>query len=98
MAALLARQAPIEFADIVAQVPAYADVAAKGSRMRMFERDKDELRTLGVPIETVGKDGSEHAAYRLRATGTSPRVSRRVTQTARVVTSHEMSVQSATTG
>ncbi len=33
--------------------------------MRMFERDKDELRTFGVPIETLEDEEGERAAYRL---------------------------------
>jgi Predicted transcriptional regulator len=33
--------------------------------MRMFERDKNELRAFGVPIETVQSDGDEIGAYRL---------------------------------
>jgi proteasome accessory factor B len=33
--------------------------------MRMFERDKDELRSFGVPIETVEKPDGDASAYRL---------------------------------
>ena len=33
----------------------------------MFERDKVELRELGVPIESIGEEGSDESAYRLRA-------------------------------
>src|SRR5690242_985056 len=32
---------------------------------RMFERDKEELRELGVPLET-GSDGDEEAGYRIQ--------------------------------
>ena len=34
---------------------------------RMFERDKDELREQGVPIDTIGERGDEASAYTLRA-------------------------------
>ncbi|MGH7293475.1 MAG: hypothetical protein ACRELB_01010 [Polyangiaceae bacterium] len=44
-------------------MPAYA--AGQGpTLMRMFERDKDELRAFGVPIETVTTN--DESAYRLR--------------------------------
>jgi proteasome accessory factor B len=33
--------------------------------MRMFERDKDELRAFGIPIETVTNDQGETLGYRL---------------------------------
>jgi proteasome accessory factor B len=33
--------------------------------MRMFERDKDELRAFGVPIETLVDEEGERTAYRL---------------------------------
>ena len=32
---------------------------------RMFERDKEELRELGIPLET-GSDGDEEAGYRIQ--------------------------------
>ena len=37
---------------IRATVPGYADVASDEAFFRMFERDKAELRELGVPLET----------------------------------------------
>jgi proteasome accessory factor B len=54
--------------------------------MRMFERDKDELRAFGVPIETVATSDGTDTCYRLRredfylpflAVTTSPRPSTR---------------------
>src|SRR4051812_19074635 len=33
--------------------------------MRMFERDKDELRAFGIPIETVINDQGETLGYKL---------------------------------
>ena len=50
LAALLSRQLPSSFEELRGDVPAYA--AGDGpTLMRMFERDKDELRAFGVPIE-----------------------------------------------
>ncbi len=72
LAAMLAHRLPVTFDQLVAHVPAYLEdgsVAADGASptlKRMFERDKVELRDLGVPIETLGEDGSEEMAYRLR--------------------------------
>ncbi|WP_284352191.1 helix-turn-helix transcriptional regulator [Roseisolibacter agri] len=65
LAALLAHQWPATFDDLARAVPAYGDEArALDARLRMFERDKDELRAFGVPIETV--PGEEQPGYRLR--------------------------------
>lgn len=73
LAALLGHRLPATFEELARDVPAYlADGSvAKGepsaSLKRMFERDKVELRELGVPIETVGEEGSDESSYRLRA-------------------------------
>lgn len=51
------------------QVPAYRAIGVTlESRKRMFERDKCELRALGVPLESVSSDGEEESAYTLRRT------------------------------
>ena len=65
LAALLRRHGAISFEELSEDVPAYQGPAASfETRRRMFERDKDELRTFGVPIETV--DGNDdQKAYRL---------------------------------
>lgn len=72
IAALLARRLGATFADLARDVPAYADGlldAHKDSVKRTFERDKDELRDFGVPIDTVtDATDSENTRYRLRAT------------------------------
>ena len=84
VAALLARRKEVTFEQLAPDVPAYewpdvADTADKAqaaeikrrrdSTKRMFERDKDELRALGIPIETVADHGdNEEGAYRLRRT------------------------------
>ena len=73
LAALLGHRLPATFEQLAQDVPAYlADGSvARGEPSptvkRMFERDKVELRELGVPIETVGEEGSEESSYRLRA-------------------------------
>ncbi|HEY9478671.1 MAG TPA: WYL domain-containing protein [Gemmatimonadaceae bacterium] len=67
LAALLVHRLPTTFEELAKDVPAYADgKKSKATLMRMFERDKDELRAFGVPIETVKQDDGEPGAYRLR--------------------------------
>ena len=67
LAALLAHRAPLTFDDLARHVPGYAG-KSKPSQKRMFERDKRELKALGVPIETVGEEGSDESAYRMATT------------------------------
>jgi proteasome accessory factor B len=58
---------------ILDSVSGYRQRAATGTRVdaleKMFERDKDELRALGVPIETIGDPGDPNdlreARYRI---------------------------------
>jgi len=55
---LATRRLPVSTEDLWSQVPAYApgvDGSEKEKQRvrRTFERDKDELRALGIPIETV---------------------------------------------
>jgi len=64
IAALLAHRAPITFDEIERDVPGYAG-KSRATRKRMFERDKRELKALGIPIESIGEEGSEESAYRL---------------------------------
>ena len=67
LAALLVHRYPATFEELSRDVPAYADgTKSKPTLMRMFERDKDELRAFGVPIETVTPDDGEPGAYRLK--------------------------------
>jgi proteasome accessory factor B len=65
LAALLTRHRHAPFEELAKDVPGY-DVAngKHDSVLRTFERDKDELRRFGVPIETV-KDSDETLGYRL---------------------------------
>jgi len=56
---LVGRRIPVAVEDVMENVPAYAekwhteDETARATARRTFERDKDELRALGIPIETV---------------------------------------------
>lgn len=71
VAALLNAQTALTFLEIARKVPAYmvdgspptgdaADTLKRG-----FERDKDELRLLGVPIRSEGTRGDEDYRYRI---------------------------------
>jgi proteasome accessory factor B len=59
LALLLGRRVPLPVEEIMERVPAYAASRTPGAKnaqhpaRRMFERDKDELRALGIPIETA---------------------------------------------
>lgn len=56
---LVGRKLPVGVEELMERVPAYAakwvdgDERTRASVRRTFERDKDELRKLGIPIETV---------------------------------------------
>lgn len=66
LAALLRRSFPVDFETLRREVPAYADESrAHDALMRMFERDKDELRAMGVPIESVKDEDGNLSRYRL---------------------------------
>jgi proteasome accessory factor B len=68
LAALLRRRVPVPFAELRADVPAYdAPGARADSILRTFERDKDELRALGVAIESLQEVPGGEVRYRLRA-------------------------------
>jgi proteasome accessory factor B len=59
------------FTQIRAQVPGYYDPTTDNTERhpsieRTFERDKDELRALGVPIESVIGDDGAFSRYRLK--------------------------------
>ena len=51
--ALMGSGQPVSRAAIAATIPGYDPAAGQAAFERMFERDKDELRGLGVPIRTV---------------------------------------------
>lgn len=66
LAALLRRNYPVSFEELIRDVPGYHDPAREPeSRRRMFERDKDGLRNFGIPIVT--RDiGDNETGYLLR--------------------------------
>ena len=68
LTALLARRYPATFEELIRDVPAYAaGDQSDETRRRMFERDKDELRAFGIPIETLPPpDEGEVPGYQLR--------------------------------
>ena len=59
IAYLAGRRLPVSVEELMEQLPAYArdwvegDETTRASVRRKFERDKDELRDTGIPIETV---------------------------------------------
>ena len=60
---LLATRRYLSAEQIRQSVPGYPD--GSEAFKRMFERDKEELRELGIPLET-GSDGDEEAGYRIQ--------------------------------
>jgi len=68
LASLLRRHYAATFEQLAKDVPADStESQADSARMRMFERDKDELRALGIAIETVPFDEGESTGYRSSA-------------------------------
>lgn len=75
VAYLVGRRVPVTVEELMESVPAYArkweggDDTDRATARRTFERDKDELRELGIPLETVSYTvnfGSERMdGYRL---------------------------------
>jgi predicted DNA-binding transcriptional regulator YafY len=61
IAYLVGRHHPVTVEELMERIPAYAskwvdgDERSRASVRRTFERDKDELRKLGIPIDTVAK-------------------------------------------
>jgi proteasome accessory factor BC len=66
IAYLVGRHLPVAIDDIMDGVPSYAeqwasgDATARATTRRMFERDKDELRRAGIPLQTI-QYSSEYA-------------------------------------
>lgn len=76
MAFVATRRFPVTGAQIMAGVPGYRDRWLEGDRKarrsakRMFERDKADLKELGIPLQTPKAGvtgGDEETRYRLRA-------------------------------
>lgn len=66
LAALLRRRFPVSLEELVVEVPGYRSSPSQSALRRTFERDKDELRSFGIPIETVTDGAGETIGYRLR--------------------------------
>ncbi len=60
---LTSTQRPVPRETLREVVPGYAESASDTSFQRMFERDKDDLRTLGIPVETVSTTEGEVVGY-----------------------------------
>ena len=71
IAALLRRHYTATFEDLSRDVPGYGGDKKKDAVMRMFERDKDELRSFGIAIDTVQfeDDDGEASGYRIDRKG-----------------------------
>jgi len=64
LAALLDTRRPLRMEELVATIPGYPD--SRASARRQFERDKDTLRELGVPVRMETPDGtSAELGYRV---------------------------------
>lgn len=61
--ALMGSAQPVSRAAIAATIPGYHPTAGQAAFERMFERDKDELRGLGIPIRTVLDVNGDVAGY-----------------------------------
>ncbi|MEP6572443.1 MAG: WYL domain-containing protein [Gemmatimonadota bacterium] len=66
LAALLRRTQTVPFEQLVEEVPGYLNAPSLVARRRTFERDKDELRAFGIPIETTRDSSDNVTGYLLR--------------------------------
>ncbi|MEO6066560.1 MAG: WYL domain-containing protein [Gemmatimonadales bacterium] len=66
VAALLGRHTAVTLEELTRLVPAYNKGQTLPALRRMFERDKDALRALGIPFETIERD--DLLAYRVQST------------------------------
>lgn len=64
---LMASRTGVPRSEIRARIPGYGDASSDQAFERMFERDKDELRSMGIPVETVTEPSGEVTGYRIRA-------------------------------
>jgi proteasome accessory factor B len=58
-AALLNASRPLTAGDIARLVPGYPDPAERAAFRRAFERDKESLRDMGIPLDLVDVPGSD---------------------------------------
>jgi proteasome accessory factor B len=64
---LMAARRAVSRSAIQSSVPGYAGDQGDAAFERMFERDKDELRQMGIPVETVVDTNGEVEGYRIKA-------------------------------
>jgi proteasome accessory factor B len=62
---LMASRFPVPRDRLVEQIPGYQNAPSTSALERMFERDKDDLRALGVPLVTVTNAHGEVEGYRI---------------------------------
>ena len=60
---LLGASRPVSRSALRDSIPGYAEAKSDDAFERMFERDKDELRTMGIPIDTVLNAQGEVEGY-----------------------------------
>jgi len=65
LAALLAARTPLPFREIRGQVSGYDDEASEEALEKRFDRDKKDLRKIGVPIEYVVEDAYGRNGYHI---------------------------------
>jgi proteasome accessory factor B len=63
--AMMSTHRAISRSDIRDNVAGYEDANSDEAFERMFERDKDELRSMGLPIETVADNMGDILGYRI---------------------------------
>lgn len=62
---LLGAERPVSRASLRQSIPGYSDATSDEAFERMFERDKDELRQMGIPVDTVTNVQGEVEGYRI---------------------------------
>ena len=62
---LLGARRPVSRAVLREGIPGYGEATSTEAFERMFERDKDELRQMGIPVETVLNAAGEVEGYRI---------------------------------
>jgi proteasome accessory factor B len=66
VSALLAAEEPVSFREIVGQVIGYDDPGGDEALEKRFDRDKADLRRLGIPIDYMAPDDGSKVGYIVR--------------------------------